>query len=382
MTLFRVFVRGAVALTAMSLLYPAQPALAADFVELPRLVRAGSDHQSDLASDINFWTVKELAKSDNGGLNADGVDATPPPGGWDDRSRPWAGSGLVSRTAGRLFTRYRGSFDGKIVKSSCSANVVTSGNKRTIVAAAHCFKVSSQFRGGLYGDDIAFNTVFIPGYDGSSLVRDSTDTALPGPAVAPYGVWAVTRAWITNTWNQNDYWGLGGDVAMATVERLGDTTGIEDVTGAQDIAFGVDTNPHDAYQFGYPADNYRNWYRPADVTGTAKVPVELRRRFDGRTLMYARGTTYDDAQLGGYGHDMISAMSPGSSGGPWLVDFDPATGTGTQIAVTSRFTNETGDAPFIDLAGGPGWSEGPASVGAGFGPLSQSMYDHVQTATP
>ncbi|WP_433145510.1 hypothetical protein ACQPZ8_02310 [Actinomadura nitritigenes] len=75
------------------------------------------------------------------------------------------------------------------------------------------------------------------------------------------------------------------------------------------------------------------------------MPASQRRGYDGRTMMYAHNsTTIDDAQLGNMGHDMASAMSPGSSGGPWLTGFDPA--TGTQIGVTSRFTNPTGDAPW------------------------------------
>ncbi|WP_157963887.1 trypsin-like serine peptidase [Actinocorallia populi] len=376
--------RVVIALGAVASLLVAVPAnAAADFYELPRFVPAGSGFQAKLASEINYWTIEKLSASDNAGLNDDTVEyrteATPPPGGWDQLSAPWTGGGSVSRTVGRLFVRMRGTLLGDHIAGSCSANVVNAANKSTIVAAAHCFKVSSQLRGVPWGDDIAFEAVFIPGFNGASLVRDSHDQSLPGPDIAPYGVWGVTRAFYLGSWESHDNWLNGGDVAMATVARPGDPTPIADVVGSQNIAFGVDTNPHHAYQFGYPVSNSNNWY----WTKLTLAPEHLRRSYDGRTMMYAHGTTYDDAQLLGYGHDMLSAMAPGSSGGPWFIDFDPATGTGTQIAVTSRFTNEAGNA----LAAHPDnsvadWGRGPASVGGGFGTLSQAMYNHVKNTTP
>jgi hypothetical protein len=360
-------------------------------VELPRFIGDGMNHTPMLQAEVNYWNVARIAKW---GLNFDGADAFPPPGGWDDLSKPWTGQGGVSRTVGKVMMVYRNTLDGDIVHSSCSANVVTSANKSTIVAAGHCFKVSANIRGGIYGDDVLINAVFIPGFDGRNLARytgTGEDTApLPGTDVAPYGVWGLTRAWITPTWDADSTFRSGGDVAMATVERPGDPTRIQDVTGGQNIAFGVSANPLSLHQFGYPTDNSRNWYWSKNSDGTYNpsfgVDPSLRRGFDGRTLMYAKGVTIGDSTVG-LAHDMASAMSPGSSGGPWLLNFDPATGTGTQIAVTSRFTNSTGDSPWWDAinmpvhGNTPNWGYGPYLMSNGFGDLTQAMYNVVQHAT-
>ncbi|MGA4543193.1 hypothetical protein ACPA54_24700 [Uniformispora flossi] len=382
----------AAALTAA----PAAHAASTAPVELPRLVREdAANHAPMLEAEVNFWNVARIAAV---GLNNDGQDAFAPPGGWDDLSRPWAGGpsgpGSVARTAGKLLMLYRNSLSGDIIPSACSANVVTSANKSTIVAAGHCFKVSANIRGYIYGDDVIVNAVFIPGFNGAALARyngSEANAGLPGTDVAPYGVWGLTRAWITPTWDGDDTFRSGGDVAMATVERPGDPTPIQDVTGGQNIAFGVDTNPMTLYQFGYPTDNYRNWYWSKNNDGSQTpawgVDPSQWRGFDGRSLMYAKGTTIPDATIGSFGHDMPSAMSAGSSGGPWLMNFDPATGTGTQIAVTSRFTNTTGNSPWWDAANmvthgaTPNWGYGPYLVSNGFGSLSQAMYDVVQNAT-
>ena len=39
---------------------------------------------------------------------------------------------------------------------------------------------------------------------------------------------------------------------------------------------------------------------------------------------------------------MPCAMTPGSSGGPWLAGFNPGTGAGTVVAVTSFHNDDTG----------------------------------------
>ncbi|MGC0418091.1 trypsin-like serine peptidase [Embleya sp. AB8] len=361
-------------------------------VELPRMVAADPvNHAATLQTEVTWWNVARIAEY---GLNSDGADAFPPPGGWDDLSKPWTGQGSVSRTAGKLLMVYRNSVNGQYVPAACSANVITAANQSTIVAAGHCFKVTANIRGAL-GDDVVVNAAFIPGFNGANVPRfaggDDSTAPAPGTDIAPYGVWGITRAWITPTWDGDSTFRSGGDVAMATVERPGDPTPIQQLTGGQNIAFNVATNPLSLYQFGYPTDNTRNWYwkRNNDGTTSANFGVDpsLRRGFDGRTLMYAHsGNTIGDSTVG-IAHDMVSAMSPGSSGGPWLMNFDPATGTGTQIAVTSRFTNTTGDSPWWDAAWAiingstPNWAYGPYLMSNGFGDLTKTMYDVVQNTT-
>lgn len=383
---------GVLGLTAAVL--TAAPAAHADDtapVELPRLVADGPGHAAALQAEVDHWNVARLAAY---GLNGDGADAVAPPGGWDDLAAPWTGQGAVSRTVGKLMMRTKNTWNGVENWASCSANVVKSANKSTIVAAGHCFKIMAQMTGQIWGDAVVTNAVFIPGFNGANLARYTggglDDAPAPGPDVAPFGVWGVTRVWITPTWDADSTFRSGGDVAMATVELPGSTTPIEDVVGGQNIAFGVDANPLTLHQFGYPTDNGRSWYwsKNNDATyGQFGVDPSLWRGFDGRTMMYAHGSTIDDATVG-IAHDMPSAMSPGSSGGPWLMDFDPVTGTGTQIAVTSRFTNSTGDSPWWDAVwmfvngNTPNWGYGPYSMSNGFGELTQAMYEVVQHATP
>ncbi|MGW9210587.1 trypsin-like serine peptidase [Embleya sp. NPDC055664] len=385
---------GVLGLTAAALFAAPTTARADDTapVELPRLVTGDpANHAGMLQTEVNWWNLARIAEY---GLNADGADAFPPPGGWDDLSRPWAGQGTVSRTTGKLLMVYRNSFDpSQYVPSACSANVITAANRSTIVTAGHCFKVTANLRGAL-GDDVVVNAVFIPGFNGANVPRftgtDDSTAPPPGTDVAPYGVWGVTRAWITPTWDGDSTFRSGGDVAMATVERPGDPTPIQQITGGQNIAFGVAANPLTLHQFGYPTDNNRNWYWSKNSDGSTAadfgVAPSLRRGFDGRTLMYAHGDTIADSTVG-LAHDMASAMSPGSSGGPWLMNFDPATGNGTQIAVTSRFTDPTGTSPWWDAAwaivhgGTPNWAYGPYLMSNGFGDLTQAMYNVARNAT-
>ncbi|MBD2891280.1 hypothetical protein amrb99_01830 [Actinomadura sp. RB99] len=385
---------GALAGTVAALALAAAPAHADDATPyaLPPLVAAGAAHDRDLAAEVAYWTTDRIARigfnDDSGNENGQGADAYAPAGGWDTLSAPWSSGGLISRTAGKLLVHFHNTGNASdTLSTSCSANVVTSANQSVITAAGHCFRVDSNV--GLTGTYEADNAVFIPGFNGASLARyvpgSTPGTTAPGPAVAPYGVWGVTRAWVTYDWHVHSNWTLGSDVGMAVVAKPGESRPIGQVVGAQNIAFGVSGNPKELYQFGYPTDNVRNWYWGKNNDGTNAsygVPASQRRGFDGRTMMYAHNsTTIDDAQLGNMGHDMASAMSPGSSGGPWLTGFDPATGTGTQIAVTSRFTNPTGDAPWYPWVA-PSWQVGPWSAGQGFGVQSKAVYDLAQAATP
>lgn len=342
-------------------------------VELPRLVAPGSNYEANLTAEVGFWTLGRIAAA---GLND--PDAVAPTGGWDDLSAPWTGQGLVSKTVGKLLMEYTHSATGEKQLAACSADVVTSANKSVITSAGHCFKYTGiGTSASNSGDWVATNAAFIPGFNGASLTRDYGSSQLPGTDIAPYGVWAVTRAWVPNFWYYNASWVLGSDVSMAVVDNPYDSRPIADVTGGQRIAFNHVHNPQTVHQFGYPTDNARNWYGTANNDGTTASNGADRsdwRNYDGRTLMYAHGTSFGDDYY--YGNDLASAMSPGSSGGPWLEDFDPATGAGVQIGVTSRFSDRYGTA--VPL---PSWQMGPTSVSQGFGSATQEMYARAQSAT-
>ncbi len=112
------------------------------------------------------------------------------------------------------------------------------------------------------------------------------------------------------------------------------------MVGAQGIAFNQPRN-QDMYTFGYPA---------ADP-------------YDGSALIHCSGPTFTDFLLTN-DHAMSCDMTGGSSGGPWFLDFDEATGTGVQASVNSfGYT-------FL-----PGYMFGPY-----FGSEAEALYDAAQTA--
>ena len=66
------------------------------------------------------------------------------------------------------------------------------------------------------------------------------------------------------------------------------------------------------YSFGYPAAS----------------------PYDGEELIYCSGSTIDDP-LGSNDHGLPCDMTGGSSGGPWFLSFDEASGAGIQNSVNS-----------------------------------------------
>ncbi|MEU3526743.1 hypothetical protein AB0E62_23225 [Streptomyces sp. NPDC038707] len=355
-------VLGLLSLTA-ALLTAAPPArAAAPAYELSPLVPAGPDHQKRLRAEVEYWTLGRMADA---GLNNEDQDATAPPGGWDDLSRPWPREhGSISRTAGKIFMEYTDVESGAVSTSSCSGNVVRSANRSVVLTAAHCLRVHTPLDVG-FGNVVATNMVFVPGFDGTNLPRDSSSTRLPGKDIAPYGVWGVTRQWITPTWSQSADWLLGRDMAAVVVANPDDPRPVAEVTGSQDVAFGQPQN-RTHHVFGYPTINERNYYRPGNV------PAALQRTFDGRGLMVTRGTTHNDPVY--YNDVMAGAQSPGCSGGALLQDFDPATGAGVQVGVFSRYDDPA------QIIGILGWVQGPNMSSTHFGTEEQAVYDAAQAA--
>jgi hypothetical protein len=371
--------------------------------ELPPMVAAGEGYAADLEAAVNFWTVNRLALgglSDDDpdtGFDGQGSDVTIEPTAGDDAlSATYTGSGQIRKTAGKLFVK-RSLPDGSgDFLTSCSANVVDSANKSVVLTAGHCFLLDSSnwdFGMGLE-KSLASSAVFIPGFDGAALARHipggDGDSSLPGTDIAPFGVWAVTREWITNEWSADPSHfgeGPGHDMAAFLVDSPTDSRPIQEVTGGQQVGF---NSPQGKVlnAFGYPTDNIKSWYAPPIVngiptrTGDANrngVPSELQRSFDGRTLMVnwgqSKGVAGKDLDM------MSSAFSPGSSGGPWLEQFDPATGTGIQVGVTSHFVNADGGLPVVETVLAGMNSARPYMSAAHFTDQEEAVYDLAQAQT-
>ncbi|MFC4566013.1 trypsin-like serine peptidase [Nocardiopsis mangrovi] len=197
----------------------------------------------------------------------------------DSTGRRWTAGGKVTRTTGRVFLTMGGR------DFTCSASVVSAGNKDTVVTAGHCLKDGT----GAW----ARNWTFAPGYtDGDS----------------PYGRYPAREMLVAPEWSEraDDSFDFGFAV-------LGTDGGdhVQSRAGGQPIAFGgAPSGP--VYAFGYPSAG----------------------GFQGRHLYYCSGSTRPD-QGGTTANGMACAMTEGSSGGPWLSDFNTGKGTGTITSVVS-----------------------------------------------
>ncbi len=267
----------------------------------------------------DFWTPERMASAvpmdrllaaprDLGATVAAGTPAVVPPSvaTFPTTGEPWTDGGAVAETAGRVFFTTNGR------AASCSGNAVTSSNRSVVLTAGHCVK----YQGSWHTD-----WIFVPGYaDGQ----------------APFGEWAAEVTLTTPQWESSE--DINYDVGAAVVQQL-DGQSLTDVVGGQGVAFNQQRN-QDMYAFGYPA---------ADP-------------YDGSTLIHCSGSTFTDFLLSS-DHGMSCDMTGGSSGGPWFLDFEEATGLGVQNSVNSfGYT-------FL-----PGYLFGPY-----FGTAAQELYERAET---
>ncbi|GGT74245.1 hypothetical protein [Streptomyces lateritius] len=226
----------ALAAVTATTLGSAPAAQAAGPVDL-RLVPLGAGYEAGLQQQVGYWNLNRLSAAS---LNGDGSEAVAPAAGWDDTARPWTGGGKTAKTVGKLVMRMRKA-DGTTTTdalSACTATVVQSQNKSVAVTAAHCLRVNWGLNAPLDLNQIATNVLFIPDFRGENLPRVAPGTDLEqgpaiGPDVAPYGVWAVTRAWLTEGWAaQANHFNNNGMVAMV-VDNPADDRLVEDTSATR-----------------------------------------------------------------------------------------------------------------------------------------------------
>ncbi|SEL62853.1 trypsin-like serine peptidase [Nonomuraea pusilla] len=194
---------------------------------------------------------------------------------------PWMTGGAVARTTGRVFLTVAGA------DFVCSASTVRSANKDLVVTAGHCVKDGA----GAWAE----NWTFVPGY------------GLDGDR--PYGQYAARRMFVAGPWSRSA--DDNHDVAMVVLSTWSGRH-VTDVVGAQDIGFNAGRGGQ-AFGFGYPADP----------------------PYDGEHLVYCAGRLRDDPYKQTRDQGLGCDMTAGSSGGPWLTGFDPATGQGTITSLSS-----------------------------------------------
>lgn len=310
--------------------------------------------------------------------------------GHDDAlSSPTPKTGLSGRTVGKLFilksTTNTAEAPEGVIKSTCSGNVVTSANKSVVLTADHCVKVEIPFS----TKEVVLNAIFIPGFDGTTLdAKAAADpNGHPDAQIAPYGVWAITNVFVTSTWGYAPYFAFGQDMAALTVRKPGSSQRVQDVTGGQQVGFSR-ARAGQRTVIGYPQDDSRFWYHavrntpgaPINSTPPAPinhgVPVSDQRENDGKVMLQTTGAAWEGS-VPYLDPRLVSALSAGSSGGPWFEEYDPATGAGIQTAVSSRFD---GDPIAPDVVAG--WYEGPQIVGTYFESQEQEAYQAAAAATP
>ncbi|WP_182879430.1 trypsin-like serine peptidase [Microbispora sp. H10949] len=222
----------------------------------------------------------------------------------------WTAGGTIARTTGRVFfTVTTGSDAGR--NASCTGTAVTSANKSVVITAGHCVKLNGAFHA---------NWVFVPGYDQGDR---------------PDGTWPATTLLTTSQWNSGE--NMNFDIAAAVVAPQGGRS-LTEVVGGQGVAFNQPRG-RQTYAFGYPAG----------------AP------YDGSRLVYCSGRTFDD-YLSSEDQGLGCGMTGGSSGGPWLVNFNQSTGGGMVNSVNSFKYNFA-----------PSWMFGPY-----FGAEAEAVYNTAQ----
>ncbi|MFH8616612.1 trypsin-like serine peptidase [Streptomyces sp. NPDC017979] len=197
-------------------------------------------------------------------------------------AKPWQGTELKS--VGRLFfVNARGA------DTWCTATAVTSANKSAVMTAAHCVRRGAS--------PVNTNTtmVFVPGY---------------AKGKSPYGAFAVNTVATPRTWEEDSV----NDVAALTVDVNKDGRKLTDAVGGLPVSFD----------------------RPVGGTVTS-FGYSATRPQRGEQLLQCTGRTKKE-----HGTQFIPCdMTGGSSGGPWLADFDAATGKGVLVSVNGSLDSMT-----------------------------------------
>ncbi|GGK83948.1 hypothetical protein Sme01_18090 [Sphaerisporangium melleum] len=200
----------------------------------------------------------------------------------------WASGGAVTRTTGRVFLTMRG------VDYVCSAGAVRSRNLDVVVTAGHCVKDGT----GAWAE----NWTFVPGYKAGDR---------------PFGMFTARRMLVPEPWSRKG--DDSHDLGMVAVNPVAGRH-LGEVVGGQRIGFGVPRG-RPAAGFGFPADP----------------------PYDGEHLMYCAGGTGPDPHGQTHDQGMRCDLTAGSSGGPWLSSFDPATGEGVVTSVSSfKYSDDPG----------------------------------------
>jgi hypothetical protein len=245
-------------------------------------VKSATFSATQQAKAIAYWTPARMtAATDLDALPAAPAHARPGAVHPKDTSpQAWTGGGLISTTAGKVFF-HNPEDNGDY---ACSGDAVNSDNRAVVATAGHCVVDTN---GTSYT-----NWVFIPAYNHGNR---------------PFGTFAATSLhWESQRINDSD---AAWDAAFATMGTVNGGT-LVDTVGGEGIGF--DQTPGQlVYSFGYGG---------SDAEG------------NGEQMNWCSGTEINPGGHEGGGVWGIDCVQTGgSSGGPFLANFDPGNGQGMQI---------------------------------------------------
>jgi V8-like Glu-specific endopeptidase len=169
---------------------------------------------------------------------------------------------------------------------ACSAAIVNTEGKDSVWTAGHCVHGG---RGGSFHS----NWTFIPAYDDDL------------PNVRPYGTWSSASLNARNAWTGDS--DFSQDFGVATMSTNSSGEHIAEVFGGNGFAVNKGKRVTER-SFGYPSES----------------------PFDGGNLMRCSGRTSPEWDSGDSWSQTLKVscdMTRGSSGGPWLLDYNGELGT-------------------------------------------------------
>jgi len=302
-------------------------------------VAAGGGH-AERDRILAFWTKERLQsaiprdyiRTDDGFVpRAKPVKPPRPPGDGGDggvTGASWTKGGAILKGSGKVYF---------VMGSSayvCSGSVATDHRtgKSLVLTAGHCAYDEANRR-------FATNWLFIPEYD--------TNPVLGNCGATTYGCWTADALVVhsgfatAGSFNQQ---ATIHDFAFAVVGAGGKsgTAQLDSTVGSFGITTSGISSGQNLYAFGYPAAG----------------------KYHGNDLTYCAGNIFQDSLNANLTWGMACDMTGGSSGGPWLVAFDEASGSGTLSSLNSY-----------------GYSGLSNMYGPKFNAKTQAVYNAADTAT-
>lgn len=265
---------------------------------------------------LRFWTPERMAaakprdftRSGAGFVPANNGKGKPGGGGGGDSSTvtgaSWTKGGAVADSVGKVFFTMGSS----TYQCSGSAAGDSRSNYSLVLTAGHCAydETSGAF---------ATNWMFIPAWGSSSTSYKADCTTY---TTTKYGCWTATALVV-----HEGYATAGGFNQQATVHDFAfAVVGAGGHSGSAQLdqtvtAFSLDIDSvalgTQVYAFGYPAGQ----------------------KYKGNTLSYCAGKTTEDSWNDNLTWGLGCDMTGGSSGGPWLANFNTTTGVGVLGSLNS-----------------------------------------------